>query len=314
VKRFATPAGAVAIFLLNVWLCGPLFFPGELPFRGSIEGGYFAMARFLSDHPNPWGWNPLPYCGLPTQFLYVPVLPYGTALLLRLLPHLGPDTVYRVIVSVLACLGPVTLFLFAFEFTRNRRWCFGLAVTYSVVSLSYALFPAVEKDRGIVQLPWRIQVLAKYGEGPHNAGLTLLPLALLALWLAATLRGYARIFAAALMVAAIPLTNWVAALSLAISCLLLLLAAWGEPDFRLGPVSRGNGRRRCRHPAAVPVAGGIVLSLFCLPGRIRLRMGCQPVFPLRTGYASRIAPLCHRIRAVPCHGGGGGAAPEHAER
>jgi hypothetical protein len=94
VKRLATPAGAVAIFLLNVWLCGPLFYPGELPFRGSIEGGYVAMARFLSDHPNPWGWNPLPYCGLPTQFLYVPVLPYGTALLLRLLPHLGPDTVY----------------------------------------------------------------------------------------------------------------------------------------------------------------------------------------------------------------------------
>src|SRR5438132_6047731 len=29
---------------------------------------------------------------------------------------------------------------------------------------------------------WRIQVLAKYGEGPHNTGLTLLPLALMALW------------------------------------------------------------------------------------------------------------------------------------
>ena len=30
----------------------------------------------------------------------------------------------------------------------------------------------------------------------------------------------------------IPLTNWVAAFGLAISCVLLLLAAWGEPEFR----------------------------------------------------------------------------------
>ncbi len=75
-------------------------------------------------------------------------------------------------------------------------------------------------------------MLAKYGEGPHNTGLTLLPLALLAVWRAAKGRGYPRILAAALLLAAIPLTNWVAALGLAISSVLLLLAAWGEPEFR----------------------------------------------------------------------------------
>ena len=63
---------ALAIFLLNVWLNAPLFMTGELPFRGSIEGGYVGMARFISAHPNPWGWNPFPYCGLPTEFMYVP--------------------------------------------------------------------------------------------------------------------------------------------------------------------------------------------------------------------------------------------------
>ena len=36
------------------------------------------MARFITAHPNPWGWNPFQYCGLPTQFLYVPLLPYLT--------------------------------------------------------------------------------------------------------------------------------------------------------------------------------------------------------------------------------------------
>lgn len=227
---------ALAIFLLNIWLNAPLFMAGELPFRGSIEGGYVAMARFIAHHPNPWGWNPFPYCGLPTQFMYVPLLPYVAAAAMHVLPHVSPDGVYRTIVALMTCLGPVTLFFFALHFTGSRRWSFAAAVAYSLLSPSYALFPAVEKDRGIVQIPWRIQVLAKYGEGPHDTGLTLLPLALLAIWRAGKSRAYAQILAAAIVLAAIPLTNWLAALALGISCVLLLLAAWGEPDFRAWPV------------------------------------------------------------------------------
>lgn len=231
-KRLATPLLAAIIFLLNVWLNAPLFMAGDLPFPGSIERGYVSMARFLSQNPNPWGWNPLPYCGLPTQFMYVPALPYFSALWIRLLPHTSPDMVWRTIVSLMTCLGPVTLFFFALYFTGSRRWSFAMALAYSFLSPSYALFPAVEKDRGIAQLPWRVQVLAKYGEGPHNTGLMLLPLALLALWRAGRSRGYPQIFAAAVLLAAIPLSNWVAAFALAISCCLLLLAAWGEPEFQ----------------------------------------------------------------------------------
>ena len=223
---------AFLVFLLNLWLNAPLFMSGELPFRGSVEGGYVGTSRFLSQHPNPWGWNPFPYCGLPVQFMYVPLLPYLSALGIRLLPHVAPDLVFRTIVSLATCLGPVTLFLLALHFTHSRRWALAAALVYSFLSPSYGLFPAVEKDRGIVQLPWRIQVLAKYGEGPHNTGLALLPMALLAVWLAGKRGGYRRILLAAVLLAAIPLTNWVAAFALAISCLLLLLAAWGEPEFR----------------------------------------------------------------------------------
>jgi hypothetical protein len=223
---------ALLVFLLNLWLNAPLFMSGELPFRGSVEGGYVGTSRFLSQHPNPWGWNPFPYCGLPVQFMYVPLLPYLSALGIRLMPHVAPDLVFRTIVSLATCLGPVTLFFLALHFTRGRRWALAAALVYSFLSPSYGLFPAVEKDRGIVQLPWRIQVLAKYGEGPHNTGLTLLPMALLAVWLAGKRGGYRRILLAAVLLAAIPLTNWVAAFALAISCLLLLLAAWGEPEFK----------------------------------------------------------------------------------
>src|ERR1035438_4108795 len=68
-------------------------------------------------------------------------------------------------------------------------------------------FPAVETDRGIVQLPWRVQVLAKYGEGPHNTALALMPLVLLALWVAARRRGYPPVLGAAILLAATPLVN-----------------------------------------------------------------------------------------------------------
>ena len=231
-KRLAAPLVACAIFLLNVWLNAPLLAPGELPFRGSIEGGYASMARFLSAHPNPWGWDPYQYCGVPTQFLYLPGLPYLTALLTRLFPHASAEYVYHLITASFAFLGPVVVFLFALHFTRSLAWSMAVSLAYSLLSPAYGLFPAVEKDRGIVQLPWRIQVLAKYGEGPHNTGLALMPLALLAAWRAGKTRGYPPILLAALSLAAVALTNWVSALALAMACLLLLLAAFQEPHFR----------------------------------------------------------------------------------
>jgi hypothetical protein len=241
VKRWATPLLALAILLLNLWLNAPLFMAGDMPFRGSIERGYVGMARFVSEHPSPWGWNPLQYCGLPVQFMYVPALPYLAALWIHLLPHVAPDNIFRFLVGLFTCLGPVTMFLFAVQFTGSRRWALVAAVCYSLFSPSYGLFPAVEKDRGIVQLPWRVQVLAKYGEGPHNTALMLLPLGLLALWRAAKSRAYPRIFLAAVVLAAIPLVNWVGAFSLAISSLLLLLAAWGEPEFQVRPAFAAAG-------------------------------------------------------------------------
>src|SRR5207302_3303082 len=119
VKRYWTPLAAAAIFAANIWLNAPLFAPGDLPFPGSIERGYVGMARFVSEHPNPWGWNPLQYCGVPTQFMYVPGLPYLTAFVVRLAPSLSPEYAYRLLTALVACLGPVTLFLFVLYFTGN---------------------------------------------------------------------------------------------------------------------------------------------------------------------------------------------------
>lgn len=226
---------AAAIFLVNAGLNGPLFLPGEMPFRGSIEGGYAGTARFIAANPHPWGWNPLQYGGLPAQSMYLPALPYLAAGMMWLAPGAAPEHVYRVTAATLACLGPVTLYFFALLFTRSRRWALAIALAYTFFSPVYGLIRTIDRDRGIVQLPWRIQALAKYGEGPHNAGLTLLPLALAAVWTAGMGRRYWHILAAAVLLAAVCLTNWVAALALAICSALLIMAAFsaGKTEFRV---------------------------------------------------------------------------------
>jgi hypothetical protein len=232
VKRLGTPALCAALFLLGVLFNWPVFQPGELPFRGSIEGGYAGMARFVSEHPDPWGWNPLPYCGLPTQFLYLPALPYATALAARVAPGFAPEYLYRLLTAVAACFAPVALFLLALRFTGSRKWSMAAALMFALMSPAYGLFPHVEKDRGIAYLPWHLQVLAKYGEGPHNVGLALLPMVLLALWAAARGGRFRQIALAAVGLAAVALSNWVSSLALAVACLLFLLAGIGEKDFR----------------------------------------------------------------------------------
>src|SRR4029079_3674523 len=101
----------VAIFAVNVLLYFPLFMPGDSPYRDSIELGYAGMARFVTQNPSMWGWNPLQYCGLPVQFMYVPAVHYATAFI-SWLSRGDPVYVYKLLTATAACLGPVTLYIF----------------------------------------------------------------------------------------------------------------------------------------------------------------------------------------------------------
>ncbi|MCC6586184.1 MAG: hypothetical protein IT168_05645 [Bryobacterales bacterium] len=263
-----TVALALALFLLNVALNAPLFLPGESKYRDSIEGGYASMAVFISEHPDPFGWNPLQYGGMPTQFWYLPGIPYLSALAINLVPHLKPEHIYRLVTVTLACLPPVTLFLMVLYFTRNRAWAFIAGFAYTFLSPAYLLYPDIFRDRGITYVPWRIQVLIKYGEGPHNAGLAMLPLAIVACWRAAITRRFSTLFMAAVMLAAITLTNWVAALGLAWCVVTLLVTGVGT-----GPSTGFLGRR-------VLLAAGLAYLLACFwltPTFIRTTLFNWPV-------------------------------------
>jgi len=201
-----------------------LFLPGEGKYRDSIEAGYASMANFISHYPDPFGWNPFQYCGLPTHMWYLPGMPYLGALAIKLVPVLKPEHVYRLVATSMACLGPVTLFVLSYYFGRSRRWAVMAALLDTFSSVSYGLFQQISSDRGVTYLPWRMQVLTKYGEGPHNAGLMLLPLAMIACWRCALRRDYASLLLTAVLLAAVTLMNWIAAMALAWCVLMMLLA------------------------------------------------------------------------------------------
>ncbi len=165
--------------------------------------------------------------------MYVPGLPYLTALWIRLLPHVSPDTIYRTIVSLATCLGPVTLFFFALVLHRQPPM---VVRRGPGLQLALALLRPVPRGR----------------EGSRRGPASLAHSGAGQVW-----RGSAQYRADAAAGGAAPalscsqkprlsahfrrgggpgghpaLTNWVGAFALAISSLLLLLAAWGEPEFR----------------------------------------------------------------------------------
>jgi hypothetical protein len=227
----ANAPGAFLLLVLNLFLNWRIFLPGVTPYRGSIERGYAYMANWVAQHPDPWGWNPFQYCGLPTHFVYLPLLPYWNALWIRAIEGVDPTQVHRVTCAAALCLGVVSVYLFARYFGTSRRlaFCAGLVVTFC--SPLYLLINTIKNDQGLFKIPWRIQVLLKYGEGPHTVGLALMPLALIAVHRCAVRRSFGSLWLAAAALAAVVLTNWVAGLALALLVVILLLTHFGESGF-----------------------------------------------------------------------------------
>ena len=238
-RRFSDPpwwAIALVLAAVSVTLNYPLMQPGESPYRASIEPGYSGMTKFFAQHPSPWGWNPFAYCGLSAQSLYLPLVHY-TAIAVAWLLHLHATYSYVLITGLAICMGPVTVFAMVFYFTRSRKWALIVAATYLFFSPSYSMFFKVDNDRGFAQLPWRIHAAVQYGERPHNFGLMLIPLAVIALHVASVRRRYGYVLLAAVLLAAVTLTNWIAGMGLAMICIAMLLAQRGAADsyeFRAG--------------------------------------------------------------------------------
>ena len=126
--------------------------------------------------------------------------------------------------------GPVCLFLFAWKSSKLLHAGFLSALLYSLFSPSL-LLPAVRHDIGCWHNARRLQTLVHYGEGGHNAVLSLLPLALLCAYLAVTRRNFVWCATTGILFGALVLTNAFAAVDLAVG--IVLIAILQPPGSRL---------------------------------------------------------------------------------
>jgi len=291
---------SAALFAVNAYLIAELFHREFIDQTGSIEAAYISLARYISENWRDLTWFPLWYNGIPFQDSYPPLLHLLSAFTASLF-NIPPGTAYHAVCAVLFSLGPVTLYAFAVRCGASITAAFLAALAYTVVSPSALLVEPIYADLGRMIAGRRLQDLVAWGEGPHVSGLTFFPLALLLLdlaWHKASPR-YDLLAAAAM--AATALTNWHAALTLAlgVACWLLpnctrprilrtawigilayaLAALWIPPSTIA--VVRANARviggNFDATYAALPIRALLALALFAAATWLLRRMRIPPI-------------------------------------
>lgn len=217
---------ALALFTINAYITSRLFGIEYLDEMWSIEGVYIGLARYIREHLFDLNWFPLWYGGIPYQYSYPPLLHFIVAAVATL-GHLSNARAYHLVVATLYCLGPVALFWTARRFGASRAAAFLAGLIYSVVSPSCFLVRDVRLDAGGWFGPRVLRSLVHYGDGPHVAGLVLLTFAAGVLHLAMEKRRPIYYVGAAVTLAAVVLTNWLAAFALALAVVCYLISGFG---------------------------------------------------------------------------------------
>ena len=221
-RKAVVGAGLALVLLgLNAYISLKLFGCEYTRSSHSIEGNFIAQSRLRAEYPGQRGWWPFWNAGMPFQNSYYPLLPATVATEAKLTGWSAARS-YHMVTALLYCLGPVTMFLMAWGISRKPGYSFWAALAYSLVSPAALLSSPVRQDLGSAWNAGRLHALVYWGESPHIAALTLVPLALLCVHLA--LRGRRPIWclAAALSMAAVALTNSFGTVTLAIGVLSLV--------------------------------------------------------------------------------------------
>jgi hypothetical protein len=222
VRRARTLLDLLLIFLFTAVPIKPLFNANYLNRWDSIESTFIADGRFLSAHfPHP-GWQPLWYCGTRYDYLYPPILRYGTALLSLVFI---PVKAYHVYIALLYCAGIAGVYFLVWVMSRSRGAAWLAAAASALVSPAFLFIRQMRLDTQHLA-PSRLWVLVRYGEGPHISSLALLPFALAFAWLALQRRNPAFIAAAGVCSALVTLTNFYGATALAVFYPILVWSLW----------------------------------------------------------------------------------------
>ena len=218
---------SLALFVLNAAIAWRLFHTEYLSQTGTGEGATISYARYARDHWPDLDWCRFWYAGLPFQNAYVPGL-HLTVAAVSAVRHIGAAAAFHQVVAFLYSLGPVTLFWLALRLTGSASWSFSAGMLYSLISPSAFLVPDIRRDLGSLFWAQRLHSMVGYSDNPHVSALTLIPLAILLLDVALERRKPAWYVAAALALAAVPLTNWPGAIGLALAVMAYGLSETGK--------------------------------------------------------------------------------------
>jgi len=172
---------AVALLLLiNITVSRKLWLATFTNQLGSVEGSFISISRYALHHWGDLQWFPLWFCGMPFLQVYQPGLHITIAALAGFL-HITPERSYHVFTAALYCLGPISLYALCYRATGRRDSALFAGLLYSLFSPAALVSSVIRADLGGLWLARRYQTLVHYGEGPHIAVLTLLPLIILSL-------------------------------------------------------------------------------------------------------------------------------------
>ncbi len=228
IAQHPLPWLSVALFLVNAAIAWKLFHAEYVSQTGTAEGAFIAYARYARDHWPDLAWCRIWYAGLPFPNAYEPGL-HLTVAAVSAVCHVSAGWAFHLVVALLYCLGPVTLFWMAFRLTHSASWSLYAGLLYSLISPSAFLAGDIRRDLGSLFSAQRLHTLVGYADGPHVSSLTLIPLAILALDWALEKRRPIFYVAAALALAAVPLTNWPGTIVLAFAVIAYGLSLnWGN--------------------------------------------------------------------------------------
>jgi hypothetical protein len=205
-RSYSAYVFAVVLFSLNIYIAHRLFtleYPVHLE---SNEGSFMAISRYMAAHPFDLMWWPFWDCGLPFPNTYFPLLHMMVAAF-SWLAGCSAALSFHAVCAFFYCLGPVTLYLLALAMSKRPGYSFIAALMYSLISPSALLIRAIGADAGGVWNARRLQILAYYGEGPHITAVSLLPAAILFLYLSIKHQRKRYYLIAGLLISAVVLTN-----------------------------------------------------------------------------------------------------------
>jgi hypothetical protein len=212
------------VFLFTAILIKPLFKAKYLDKWASIESTFISDARFLAAHwPHPQ-WQPLWYAGTRFDYIYPPMLRYGTAAIARV-TGFWPVKAYHFYTAFFYCVGIAGVYLLIRVGMKSRRAAYLGAIATALMSPSLLILKNFRADAWHL-LPVRLGVLAKYGEGPHMTALACIPFALAFTWLALERTRPGAVALAAVACAAVASNNFYGATALAVFYPILLWSFW----------------------------------------------------------------------------------------